>query len=194
MSFLLDDNKVLEHYIRRWGKPITIHTFDSAEVSPSIRPLYIAVFSLPGDGLAMYASIGMSRAGMLDSETNTIHYAEIFMGVYEHFESLPKIMAMLATYPHNEKTFVAPEHTIPLGMPIVQNSSLTSVLFAIAYFDPPWFRGLDVDGKHIQFLWVIPLTEREREFKTKTGWNALGQMFENEQVVIGDVFRESAIR
>jgi hypothetical protein len=186
------DKLVLAHYEHRWGKPTKVHSINAPQLPEAIRPLLVGEYSLPADGLTIYGSIGMSRAPMTLSPESIGHRAEIFIGSFQSFSSLPDMLAMIAAYPHISNTLVTAEHTIPLGQYIVDGSGMSSIILCPPYFDPPEFRRIEASGYHVEVLWVIPIYESERQFKIKRGWQVLRQIFQEKNVAIGDLFRQPA--
>ena len=69
-------------------------------------------------------------------------------------------------------------HTVPNGKPMTAKISLlTSFLFLPPYFENKNFSKFKIDKDLVDFLWMIPITEAEREFAVKNGSKALEEEF-----------------
>ena len=59
--------------------------------------------------------------------------------------------------------------------------------------DGPLFEILQVEVERIQFLWLIPITETEVEYKKKNGLEALEEKFEENHFNYLDPYREGVV-
>jgi hypothetical protein len=60
----------------------------------------------------------------------------------------------------------------------------------------PWgpdFQRCHIGDRHVDFLWLLPITRAERDFKARHGLKALKQRFEHAGVTYTDVDRESLV-
>jgi hypothetical protein len=65
---------------------------------------------------------------------------------------------------------------VNIGRPWVEGSTCTHGLVSLPYLDGPsmeWMR-----EPAVRFLWLIPITESERDFKAREGLGALEARFE----------------
>lgn len=84
-------------------------------------------------------------------------------------------------------------HTVPLGEPWFPGSALDHDLISLPY---PWGPDLEVchvDGFHVDFLWLLPITASERDFKAVHGLEALEQRFEDAAIEFWDPHRPSVV-
>lgn len=79
---------------------------------------------------------------------------------------------------HNTGAQLDHGHTVNFGRPVVPGSALTHGLLSRPYLDGPKLELLDVPPT--ECLWLLPITERERDFKRDNGLEALEQIFERE--------------
>lgn len=62
-------------------------------------------------------------------------------------------------------------------------------LLSLPYLDGPVLEKCQIDSKMIQFLWLLPITEAERNYKKHKGLEVL----EQNQLNYLDPFRESVV-
>jgi hypothetical protein len=89
----------------------------------------------------------------------------------------------LAHFPHNQKTWIGIGHTIPNGNPpepMWGSSILDTVLLmpTVVQRDQALAEELQLAGDPVHFLWVVPLTTAECNFKLKQGLPAIYSLFD----------------
>jgi Suppressor of fused protein (SUFU) len=84
-------------------------------------------------------------------------------------------------------------HTFPLGEPWIENSTLEYCLVSKPYPLGEEFEICNIRKEHIHFFWLLPITEKEREFKVENGTEALESKFESEELEFWDAKRKSVI-
>ena len=80
-------------------------------------------------------------------------------------------------------------HTVPIGEPWMPGSALDHDLVSLPYTLGPDFENCVWDGGHARILWLMPITESERDFKREHGLEALEQRFEEADVRYADPAR-----
>jgi len=82
-------------------------------------------------------------------------------------------------------------HTVPVGQPWLPGSKCDHLLISLPY---PWGPDLQVSyigDRLVEFLWLLPITSAEREYKIKRGLDALESRFERRQIRYWDAHRKS---
>lgn len=69
-------------------------------------------------------------------------------------------------------------HTVNFGRPWLPGSTCDHGLISLPYLDGPVLELLPLKIGTVRFLWLIPITKREVEFKKKCGLEALEAQFE----------------
>jgi hypothetical protein len=106
----------------------------------------------------------------------------------EHVERL----AMTVHYHHTQT--LGWGHTYPLGEPWVPGSTLDHALISLPYPFGPELEKFELrPSEHGHILWVLPITQAEREFKKDKGLDALEQRFDEAGLEYWDVERESVV-
>jgi hypothetical protein len=168
-----------QHYQRFFGaitEPV-IHSTD-------IKPVHIDVYQFrPTEGRQFWTLItsGMSNERQIEPEDCPEYMsprAEILMYVPKPQGWMFFVLKGLAEMPFEVSTCLHWWHTVPNGMPMTATPSLlTSFFFVPPYFEADGFTDLQLDGDKVDFLWMIPITEAEREFAVKHGSEALERKF-----------------
>ncbi len=80
---------------------------------------------------------------------------------------------------------------MPIGEPWLPGSACDYFVISLPY---PFGADLEtshVGDRHVDFLWLVPITEAERDFKVTHGLEALEQRFEDAALRYWDPYRSS---
>lgn len=72
--------------------------------------------------------------------------------------------------------------TVPIGEPWLDDSPCDHYLVSRPYPFDPGLEVFDSGTAHVHFLWLLPITAAEREFKAEHGADALEERFERASV------------
>ena len=104
--------------------------------------------------------------------------AEIIMYAKEPQDWMLIALKDIAEMPFKNKTFLHWHHTISNGQPVDKElDELTSYFFLPPYFEQPEFDKLYIDKDKVDILWLLPITERERECAIENGGQVLEEAF-----------------
>jgi hypothetical protein len=163
------------HYQRFFG-PMTQKVMHSTD----FKPVHIDIYQFePTADRPFWTLItgGMSNERQITPEDCADHQApraEILMYVPSPQGWMFNVLKGLAEMPFDDQTFLHWGHTVPNGKPMTAKPSLlTSFLFLPPYFEEEDFGRLQLDGDVVDFLWMVPITEPEREFAVAQGSQAL---------------------
>jgi hypothetical protein len=89
------------------------------------------------------------------------------------------MLTLLVVFPFVDKTFVSMGHTVGLSEAINDSGSLNAVVLLKTLFrgHAEVFDAVRVAGDAVNFLWVVPITESERQYKQVHGLDALLDVF-----------------
>ena len=167
------------HYQRFFG-PLTRPIMHSTDV----KAVHIDIYQFEPNQDRPYWTLvtsGMSNERQLDQDNcaeGVSPRAEILMYVSEPQGWMFSVLKGLAEMPFEDSTFLHWRHTVPNGMSMTAKPSLlTSYFFLPPSFESEGFTDLELDGDKVDFLWMVPITEAEREFAVKHGSAALEKKF-----------------
>lgn len=133
-------------------------------------------------------------AGCWDAVNDDGHGMEFVIATKEFTMRAVEVLAMTAFFhagsPHQRLDL---GHTVTIGEPWLPGSPSDQALISLPY---PWGPDLEVcgwEGGHARLLWLLPITQAEREFKRTEGVEALEQRFEDRQCDYTDPHRPSVV-
>lgn len=176
---------IKKHYNEFWGEFIE-YTFDNGPINELPIGFKILKFT-PNYRRKMwtYATSGMSNK-------SSINAIEIHMFSPIEHDFLIELLTIIAHY-HVTEGNLGLGHTINFGCPWYEDSNLDHGLISLPYLDGPTFENYQIGSKIIQFLWLIPITVKEKNYKKQNGLEALEQKFEEVNFNYLDPFRKSVI-
>ena len=109
--------------------------------------------------------------------------AELIFYCDEPKQAYIDLLRSMAHFPHDNNSWFGHGHTIPNGNPptplFFKNSPLTTLLFlgTIVSPDDELSKHLSIEGDPVNFLWPIPISDEECNFKLNKGTDALLDLF-----------------
>lgn len=97
------------------------------------------------------------------------------------------LLRVLAHFPHDNKTWIGPGHTMPNGNPptpiFASTPNLTTFAFIGTILSPDKELGnrLVIENCPVNLLWVVPITNQECELKLNKGMDAIYDLFDSVQ-------------
>jgi hypothetical protein len=121
--------------------------------------------------------------------------AEILLYASEPVGWMFNVLKGLAEMPFDDNTFLHWGHSVVNGMPMTAKPSLlTNFFFLAPCFESEDFDSLVIEGEEVSILWMVPITDAERDYKLEHGSNALRELFAEHQLPqVIDESRESLI-
>lgn len=94
------------------------------------------------------------------------------------------MLRTIAHFPHDNKTWLGPGHTMPNGnppSPMFEGSCLDSLFFLNTSMEPDSLLGekLRIKDDPVNFLWITPITSAECRLKLDKGSDALLDVFDS---------------
>jgi hypothetical protein len=184
-------DQLLAHYRQVWpGREVTSVHWTPEHMATRLPDLHIAkVAPAQAEEAWVFATIGAWRA--TESEE---HGLELVAAARSEAAAVMTHLGQLAYYhagPPENRLGVG--HTLRIGEGWVPSSPLDALLISLPY---PWGPALEhcqLEGRHIQVLWAIPIHESERVFRGEHGLEALEQRFEDVSLDYLDPFRAPVI-
>jgi hypothetical protein len=174
------------HYERFLG-PLTEKILHSTDV----KPVHIDIYQFAPTEKRPYWTLvtgGMSDQEQTvqdDTQELTSVRTELLMYVKEPKPWMFNVLKGLAEMPFDDDTHLSWWHTVPNGQPMTAEPSLlTSFFFLPPYFEGAEFDSLELDGEPVRILWMIPITEAEREYAVKHSSNSLEELMVKQELDI----------
>ena len=184
-------DQILDHYRRVWGvdQVEEVH-WTPGPVSARLPDFHIVKVRpvTPGE-MWVFASIGAWRA--TEREANGLEFVAVARG---ESASVMQRLAMTAYYhagPPENRLGVG--HMVPIGEGWVERSPLDVILVSLPYLWGPELEHCQLPDRHIQVVWLMPISEAERAFARRHGLEALEERFEQASVDYLDPFRPSVV-
>ena len=134
----------------------------------------------------IYSTLGMSL------ERADSHLIEMHIFSAKQDERLVELLTVTASC-HRNSLPLGLHHTINFGRPWQDNSPCSFGFISIPYLDGEDLELFHFEDRHLHNLWLIPITEPEREYKVAHGWDALETLFEKYGLDYLDASRVSCV-
>lgn len=178
--------KIQKHYNAAWENESNEHKLNKGPIQELPEGFKILSFKpTKTRNMWTYATCGMSMP--TDSYPLELH---IFAP--EQNDSLVEILTAIAHY-HRNGSSLGLGHTINFGQPWWEQSNCEYGLISLPYLDGPSLEWLDLDKMKVQFLWLIPLTKQEAEYKKKHGLESLEERVDDSSFEYLNPYRKSII-
>ena len=178
----------LEEHIRRFfpGRSIEVFTWTVGpirEQNPHFRVLRVAPAS--SADVWTYVSVGGWAATEGDAGL------EFVVCTATPEARAVELLAMTVSY--NRGGVLGLGHTVPIGEPWLPRSLCDSLLISLPYPFGPDLQTSHVGDQHVDFLWLLPITEAERDLKASAGLEALESRFDDVGLEYWRVDRASVV-
>jgi hypothetical protein len=177
---------IAAHYRKNWGTTGTINQWTHGPTHNLPSDFGILEFKPDEEGKAWrYATCGMSQQA--DAPRLELHLFSRHKAI-----ELIELLTIVAHY-HLTGDYLDWGHTVNFGRPWLRASKCEYGLVSLPYLDGPKLEWMDASPAKIRFLWLIPITLAEREFKIAQGVEALEEQFEKANFQYTEPNRASVI-
>lgn len=153
-------------------------------VNPHFRALRVA--PAKRGGLWQYVSVG----GWAATETQGRGLEFVISTLTE----TPRAIELLAMVVYYHRTgHLGLGHTLPIGEPWLPESACDHLLVSLPYPFGPDLQTCHIGDLHVDVLWLLPITQDERDFKAAHGLEALEQRFDESALQYWDIRRKSVV-
>jgi hypothetical protein len=166
------------YYEQRFG---TMH--DQVAHSTDEKPVHIDIYAIKPNAECAYWTLvtsGMSDMPMAipaPMKGFAAPRVELIMYTYCPKPWMFKTLKAIAEFASRRKTYLHWHHTwTPNGILTDTAPQLTSCLFLPPYLEDTSMNDLRIDGDRVEFLWVVPITERERSHAVQNGSEVLERL------------------
>lgn len=164
------------------GKP-NVRTFNRGPIHQLPADFCVLEFPPAGERPCwIYATCGMSFD---DSEP-----IEMFLMSPTQADDLVELFYFIVHF-HVTGEKLGAGHTVNFGRPWLPGSHCDHALLTV--MEESAIEWATVDGEQVHYLWLIPITKAERDYKIEFGIEALDALFVEQEVDCVDPLRESAV-
>lgn len=187
-----DENRIIaKSALRTFGGKPSVSKYWDGNNDSSVDML--STVNRPFDGITSYSTIGLSdySIGLIVDETPL--RIEIVGASATDYEQFPNILASCAFCIINSKFLVSHGE---IFRDIIQvyypNSDMKHVLFLSPFL---WedLKTLELQNKKVAWLLAVPISQDEYLFAQEKGVDSLEELFEQEDIDIFDLERESVL-
>jgi len=159
----------------------------STEMWPFLPRIDVFIYPPTRVGRTWYtlASSGMSDKPMtlVEGVDRSSARREIVLYCETPDEEYINMVREFAHFPHQKSTWLGPGQIVPNGdppAPLFENSQLCAVLLMESVVNPDRQLATKVvlDGDPVDFLWIVPITQAEVDYKLKNGFDAMMDLFD----------------
>lgn len=179
---------IIKHYSEIWATVPEKKKWDKGPVSELPNEFCVLEFQ-PSVNRSMwtYATCCMSQPS--DLKACELHLFSPVQNML-HVE----LLTVIAHY-HRTGMQLGLGHTVNFGRPWLPGSRCDYGLLSLPYLDGPALEILHLPGSNrsIRFLWLIPITQRERDYKREHGLEALERKCEALNFNYLDPYRDDVV-
>ena len=179
--------RVARHYSEHWAGPVETLRWPPGPIE-KVRPEFRVLVIPRTAGSFAFATLGMSAAD--DPEPLELHVLVKSAYRREARDSVSELLAAVAHY-HLTEQPLGLGHTVDFGAEWLRGSRCSCGLVSLPYLDGPKLEWMD--GPRVRFLWLIPITAAERDFKRAHGLEELERRFERRRADLLDPKRPSVV-
>lgn len=177
--------KIEEHYQVNWGE-YSECIFNNEPIH-ELLPMFKVLKFKPNENRNswIYATCGMSGKDKGQG-------LELFILAPTENDFLIDLLAAIAHY-HVSGNILGLGHTVNFGCAWYEDSKCDHGLISLPYLYGPNLEWLETNFINIRFLWLIPITAEELQYKKDNGIEALENVFEETNFNYIDPFRNSVV-
>lgn len=173
------------HYAKNWGPPKRTIRWNSGPIDDLPRDFQVHIMAR-GDAMAVFATRCMSQP----ADSNRLEVHVLCRQEDSERTNLAEILTAVAHY-HRTGGELGCGHSVNFGKPWIVGSACSYGVLSLPYLDGPDLEWLA--EPRVRFLWLIPATKAEIEFKKTQGIEALEARFEAAQFDFLDPLRASVV-
>lgn len=168
-------NSLTRHYETFFGvtgKHLTLKEGPIQKLHPDFFVLEFSPNAM--HSMFCYCTVGMSVDRLDDNLIELIIYSP------KPDKALVELLTVCASYHRNGKSLNL-NHTVNIGQPWLDNSKCDHGFISLPYLDGENMEIFNFAEHEIHCYWFIPITEKERDYKSENGYEALEELFEKKQ-------------
>jgi Suppressor of fused protein (SUFU) len=152
------------------------HELRNGDDDPFLIDVFVYEFEMDGNDYVIQTGVtnGLSDLAMPEGDDpDSPRRRELIWYTYDFTTAHAKLLRDMAWLPLHDLFHLDSHHTIPWQFPAVEGSPWKNAFFLVPLLRPHREFTLTVDGDETSFLWYIPISDAEREYKVANGADAL---------------------
>lgn len=181
--------ELTEHHVREFftGHEVTLHHWTLGPL-PKIMPDFRVLCVSPGPRSNFWTYLSLGASSIRHDESDATEF--FVMSPSEENRNI-ELITMITWY-HKEAR-LGLGHTLPIGEPWLEGSRCNHFLISTPYPFGPDFEHFHRPNLSVRFLWLLPITQSEREFKKTHGLEALEIEFEAHEMAFWNPLRDPVV-
>jgi hypothetical protein len=167
---------IAQHYEQEWSTPMAEVPFTRGPIDELPRDFGILV-SPPHHRRTMWTYATKCLSQRDDTVALELH----MFSAHRDDDTLAELLVACSHY-HRTGRGLDLGHTVNFGRPWIEGARCDHGLISLPYLDGPSLEWLDLNGKKVRFLWVIPITMSEAVFARDNGVDRLEERLEAAQI------------
>lgn len=147
-------------------------------------------------GVKFYSTIGLSGypnpINRMDGSAPDIP-VELLMAGYKEYEQVPNILSTAAFFIIKNKWTCQPGTVFETIVSDYYRCDMKHIMFTPPFLWEDKLSHVEIDNRNIYPLLLVPISDKEFDYKNKYGTDALETLFENEAIDIFDIKRKSVV-
>lgn len=180
--------EIYSHYSTQWANAPTVKTWKNGPVDDLPHDFCVLEFAPTSDRkMWTYATCCMSVP-------TDLNHVELHLFSPIQSDSHVELLTTVAHY-HRTGKSIGLGHTVNFGRAWLDDSTCGYGLISLPYLDGPEIENCYVgtNKQLVQCLWLIPITESERDYKQTYGLEALEQRFDQSGLDYLDCRRSAVV-
>lgn len=169
------------------GHEVSSHAYERGPM-PELAPNFRVLEVNPGPKLGLWSYFSNGACDLSDGACGSL---EFFICSEIQSPSMVEIVTMIGYYHHTRTLGLY--HTLPIGHAWVTGATCDHLLVSKPYPLGPQLEVCDRDSFHMHFLWLLPITKEEREFKAAHGIEPLELLFDEQKIRYWNPVRDSVV-
>jgi hypothetical protein len=185
MTGLTYAESIESHYVKKWREPVSTIRWDEGPTGELPSDFRILLMNRAPDMMAF-----TTRCMSQPADKDRVELHALCRPSDSKQSNLPEILTAIAHF-HRTSHMLGLGHSVNFGKPWMPESGCTHGVISLPYLDGP-----DLEWMlepRVRFLWLIPVTQTEIDFKNAHGMEALEERFEATQFDFLDPYRSSVV-
>jgi antitoxin YqcF len=147
----------------------------------------------PQPGTSSVSTIGLSDSKLYDNDIEYGTRVELVGTATSTFTELANVVATAAFCIINSRWFCSPGAIFPDIVAMYRQSDTKHLFFTPPFLWEDKLPTLRLPDKTVSWLLCVPISDPEREFAVRNGWDKLEDLFVQRQIDIFDIDRVSEV-